>query len=509
MDEPVLDLRERPFAWAPRTGLYYPAASIENAYQNLVRCIERAAGPGLVIGGTGMGKSLLCLRLAERFREPYHVALLNSAQLFTRLDLLQNIHFALGLPYRGLEEGELRLSLFDFLDPARSSRGGLVLLVDEADTLPLRLLEELRMLTNLVRDGQPRVRLVLVGGPILEERFAHPKLECFQQRIAARCYLQPLSYDETCQYVRAQIAAAGGDPDQLVAGDAYQAVFHASDGIPRLINQVCDHALVLAAAGQRSQLDGAIIQEAWADLQQLPTPWQDAPRTASQASNVIEFGALDEPADHPGAAADSALEQAAEDQDTEVFELGPPQGDLALRVDPVYDDEEGGALPSPTPADASEPTGTAALPPVAESAPVSGPEWVAESERLAEAEPERVATPRPSVADPFAEDFEYEEVVIDRYAAMEAASLWFAPVGRTAPGPSGGVTRGVGVQEGGAADEPHSAVAGPQRIEVIRALPQDDNDLIVIVDESPHTPWNAATTGQQDYRHLFSRLRQS
>ena len=167
-------------------------------------------------------------------------------------------------------------SLVDHLTPRSQSTetsANLLLIVDEAHSLPLRLLEELRLLSNLVRQGQPRVRLVLAGGPQFEERLASPKLESFNQRIAARCYLEALDRAQTIDYVRHQINEAGGSPDRLFTSDALGAVYQATDGIPRLINQVCDHALIMACAGGVRQLTAGGIEEAWADLQQLPTPW--------------------------------------------------------------------------------------------------------------------------------------------------------------------------------------------------------------------------------------------
>jgi type II secretory pathway predicted ATPase ExeA len=493
MYESFYHLRERPFCYAPRTDLYYPAAAIEAAYQRLSRCIDRVEGPALVIGGPGTGKSLLCQRLADLFRDRLHIALLNSAQVCTRQALLQSILFELGLPYRGLEEGELRLSLMDFLDPARSSREGLLLLVDEAHTLPLRLMEELRMITNLVRDGQPRVRLVLAGGPILEERFANPKMECFNQRIAARCYLQPLNYDETCQYVRSQIAAVGGDPDAVFTADALQAVYQATDGIPRLVNQLCDHALVLAAVGQHQPLDVAVIQEAWADLQQLPTPWQATVREASTDESLIEFGSLEpdavedvRPAEAPATAPERALLADDHVDDTDVVDLGEQLDELESQVAALQADDvpEYQLAPSPS--------STAAYLPV-EPEPAAS-----------EAVPQRAVNP-------FGEDFEDEEIVVDRYAALDAASRWFEPekVGPHLPEnpepaavsmvPSSAESR---APEGG---ELH-------RAKVLRALPPDDSDLIVIVDDERGLPRDDSAGEapcRQEYRQLFSRLRQS
>lgn len=106
------------------------------------------------------------------------------------------------LPFR-LEEGELRLSLADYISHGPTTSRGMVVLVDEVQTLSLGLLEELRLLTNLFHDGQPWLRLVLFGGSELEERFASPRLESFNQRVAARCYLQAFDQAETQTYVAA------------------------------------------------------------------------------------------------------------------------------------------------------------------------------------------------------------------------------------------------------------------------------------------------------------------
>ena len=137
-----------------------------------------------------------------------------------------------------------------------SSRG-MVLLVDEAHTLPLRLLEEIRLLTNLARNGQPLVRLVLAGGPVLEERFASPKLDSFSQRLSARCYLEAFNRTETQEYIQSQINSAGGRGEQVFPEATCQSVFQATGGVPRLINQVCDHALLLAyVAGRQADRAG-------------------------------------------------------------------------------------------------------------------------------------------------------------------------------------------------------------------------------------------------------------
>jgi len=303
MQETVFNLNERPFSSDIRVERYFPGESIENARVAIARTIERAEGCSLIVGPPGSGKTMLCYVLAEQFRDQFDSVLLAGGRLPSRKSLLQAILYELGLPYRRMDEGELRLSLIDHLSPREGGPQGMLLLVDEAHTLSPKLLEELRLLTNLVRQGSPRVRLVLAGGAVLEERFASPKLAAFNQRLTARGYLEPFSSDETLQFIRAQLAAAGGEPDQIFTEKALRAIHRATDGVVRLVNQLCDHALLLAAAGSQGgeppqAIDEPGVDEAWADLQQLPMPWNmdRAPEgpLGEEPATTVEFGSLDD-----------------------------------------------------------------------------------------------------------------------------------------------------------------------------------------------------------------------
>ncbi len=396
MHDGCFGLTRRPFASVPQVDDYFPASAVEAARTALSRCLQRGEGTGLVVGPSGTGKTLLCLVLGQQFQRSFRVAMLSSGRLGTRRALFQAILYELGRPYRGMDEGELRLAVADDLMAGEASSRGLVLLVDEAHVLPLRLLEELRLLTNLARGDQPLVRLVLAGGSALEEQFASPKLDSFNQRLAARCYLNAFNRAETQAYIQHQITFAGGQAEVLFRDETCQTVFQATGGVPRLINQVCDHAMLLSYVGGRQQVNPADIEEAWADLQQLPTPWSGESGEAKKESagnGVIEFGTLDESADESARAhASAGASQGA----------GAP----ALRISPPLDESE---------SDPREPA-----------------QQIHRIEQLL-AEADEDFQPAGSImpeielrftepAPPFAEQFEHEEVINDRYAASRAAT---------------------------------------------------------------------------------------
>lgn len=472
MYEAMFGLRERPFAAAPSAERYFPGTSIENARKALTRCIERAEGTGIVIGPSGTGKTLLCQLLAQQLKNEFTTVMLASGRMCTRRALLQAILFELGLPYRGLEEGELRLTLLDHLAPRRDQTAALVLFVDEAHTLPWRLLEELRLLSNLIREGQPRVRLVLAGGPQLEERFASPKLDSFNQRLAARCYLESLEREECYAYARFQITAAGGNPDLVFAADALQSVYRASDGIPRLINQVCDHAMILAAAGGHRQITAVAIDEAWADLQQLPAPWSSSTEVQS-AKGSIEFGKLEDADDAPDAIPFRSPSDLSDYEATPAEKIERIQAQLAS-----IDDE---FLPAGS----------------------IGPE---------------VELVFHHTIDPFGERFEEEEVVLDRYASLDQVFTGRPTVssreGRDLSELLGSCTAKAGPQPPYPPEvsrEPGSGSSHPMPASLTASCEPDDDDLIIVEDD-PHPAADTLSSGaplarRQDYRQLFAKLR--
>jgi type II secretory pathway predicted ATPase ExeA len=304
MYEQVFQFNARPFTATPYVKHYFAGDAIHNALGQARVCIDRASGPVIVVGGTGTGKSLLLASLEEQYQSQFDVVNLACARLGDRRELLQSILFELQLPFKADQESDLRFELMDFLSPSERCPNGVLLLVDEAHSLSTDLLDELRLIMNFVRDGQPRVRLVMAGSQRLEENLNDPKLDSFNQRIAARCYLQNMSRDETANYVTEHIDRVGGSGAELFAPESLKAIHEVSDGCPRLINQVCDQALIVAATHGLQVVSADCIEDAWADVQCIPGTRKSGSNQDQQSTTaaletdeqwtVIEFGQLDD-----------------------------------------------------------------------------------------------------------------------------------------------------------------------------------------------------------------------
>jgi len=538
--------QRRPFLSAPSPKRYFAAAAIEEARQRIVRAIARNEGPAILVGGAGTGKSLLLAVLAEQFAAKMSVVTLAGAQLCTRKALLQVILCELGLPYRGMDEGELRLSILQHLrghgapapantkdarhmvsrhrpDAAQPRR--MLLLVDEADALPTRLLEELRVLTNVAADGLPLVSLVLGGSPILEERFADPQLDMFSQRIAARCYLAPLGREESMLYVSSQVAAAGIKPERLFTADALEAIHSATGGVPRLINQLGDQLSWMAEETGVAPLDAALVQQAWSDLQQLPAPWNSHGAAAgATADGVIEFGDLD------------AL---GNDAPTPTRRAEPL---LRRQTDVLDGDDE---LPASIPFATAGPNRLleATLDVDEFDATIEATEHLLESFDEFDELEVRPANPAPTLGsfsetpfesrrdstkataqNPFDEPFDQEEIVLDPYAAFESELLRTAPhvlnrldrafagelhrcVVRSANKPTTTTeTNGTIAAEG--AESLTAVIEKPAPVRLhdvarIPAAPDVTGDLLIIEDDDQPA---AAIIPGRHFRRLFSTL---
>jgi len=270
MYQDYFQLAERPFTTTPYAPHYCPIRYFDQALNTTRHAISEATGPAMVIGSAGIGKSMFLEVLAEKYRGFFKIACLNCSPEATRAEMLQQILFELDRPYQGMNEGELRLSLLEYLKAGEKCPNGALILADDAHMLSPELLAELNAISNLVRDGIPRVRLVLAGKPRLEETLTLPSLDSLAQRIAARCYLQAMTREQTKSYIDQHLLRTGRSSTEVFEPNAIELIAEITQGIPRIVNQICCHAMILTADNCSPTVTESVVADAWHDIQQLP-----------------------------------------------------------------------------------------------------------------------------------------------------------------------------------------------------------------------------------------------
>ena len=273
MYEAFFGLRCRPFSPLPRVETYIPLAPVREPFESLVRCIVQEQGIGVLTAPSGAGKSLVCRLLQQRFSDVRRTVLLTTARFPTRRALLQAILFELKHPFIGLSEQEARLRVLDLLQASPAPQNRMLLIVDEAHLLSPRGLEELRTLTDYEIAGTPCISLILSGQLELEELLTEPGMNALNQRVGGHVCIEPLTYEESSQYLRERLRCAGNDGLTIFTPEAIQLICSASEGNPRRLNQLSDHSLLLAYAEEERPVDESIVRAALLDLRELPLHW--------------------------------------------------------------------------------------------------------------------------------------------------------------------------------------------------------------------------------------------
>ncbi len=277
----------------PCTSRYVALGAIEEAVARVSRAIDTREAAALVIGPPGTGKSLLCGLIQKQYQPTHQVVVIGETPLEDRDAMLRHLIHHLGVDKSSIQDGDVHLALVDYINNLGDDSEGLIIIVDEAQKLSADVIESIRMITNITRDGEPRVFALLCGGVKLDETLVDSSLESFTQRAATRCYLHPMNGSETRYYIQQTIRNCGADPESTITGEAIAAIHHACDGVPRLVNQLVTQAIDCAADADETLINETFVDRAWAELQQLPSPMVDEPRIASSAT-AIEFGELDD-----------------------------------------------------------------------------------------------------------------------------------------------------------------------------------------------------------------------
>ncbi|MBY0398794.1 AAA family ATPase, partial [Myxococcota bacterium] len=270
-------LREKPFALSPDPRFLYLAASHREALAHLLYGIEQGEGFISVTGEVGTGKTTLCRTLLERLEGQIELAFLFNPSK-SALELLQSICAEFGLPAEGLGRRNLMSQLNKFLLEQKERGRRVLLIIDEAQTLSENTLEQVRLLSNLETSREKLIQILLLGQPELDRKLDERGLRQLRQRISVRWKLEPLSADETVAYVRHRISVAAGEPKDLFSESALREVHRRTGGIPRLVNQLCDRALLAGYAARAAQIGPNLIRAAAREIPDVRDPGERDPR---------------------------------------------------------------------------------------------------------------------------------------------------------------------------------------------------------------------------------------
>lgn len=257
MYESFYGLREKPFSILPDPDLIYWGAHHTLAFAMLEYGVMNNAGFTVITGEIGSGKTTLVRHLLRRLDPAVSIGLISNTP-HGRDELLQWIMMSLDLPFEGSYPvlfREFNRFLYDQYAKGRRT----IVIVDEAQNLGVDALEELRMLSNINAEKQQYLQVILVGQPQLRQLLRTPRLLQFAQRVSSDFDLKPLSPDEVTRYIEHRLRAVGS-ASQLFSAEACALIAKASGGVPRVINVLCDTALVYGFATNTTWISADLVQ---------------------------------------------------------------------------------------------------------------------------------------------------------------------------------------------------------------------------------------------------------
>ena len=282
MYEKFFGLNERPFDLTPNPKYLFLTAGHREALSNLDYGITAGTGVTVLVGDAGTGKTtLIRATLDSHQSRKTHTVYLNNPTL-TRSEFLEFLarEFELGGEVSG-SKTQLLERLEQALRRAHSENVRTALVIDEAQSLPHELLEEIRLLANIETATEKLLPIVLAGQPELAERLNHQSLRQLKQRVGLRCQLRPLDLSEAGQYIVSRVRVAGGNASTLFTREAVCLIHERSRGIPRTISVICHNALIGAFAMNQRPVTSEIVREVCEDF--------DLPAAVAAASGVASL----------------------------------------------------------------------------------------------------------------------------------------------------------------------------------------------------------------------------
>ncbi len=261
MYEAFYGLSSKPFQLNPDPNFYFGSKQHSRAKAYLEYGVSRHEGFVVITGEIGAGKTMTLRSLIEGLHgSDVVIGHLVTTQLDAE-DTLRMVGAAFGFKVKDVAKSELLVTLEAFLLSQTSQGKRCLLIVDEAQNLTMRAVEELRMLSNFQYGNQALLQTFLVGQPEFREILQRPEMEQFRQRVAATCHIGPLDAEETTAYIEHRLKCAGSTGKPSFDPEAFESIYKASHGIPRRINAICDRLLLMGFLCERTQLTVADVDE--------------------------------------------------------------------------------------------------------------------------------------------------------------------------------------------------------------------------------------------------------
>lgn len=259
-------LSEPPFNITPNPKFLFYSAKHREAFNHLLYGIRERKGFVQLTGEVGAGKTTLCRALLDQLGENFSTALILNPVLDAD-QLVKAIAMEFGLKVKGMDRLETVAEINAFLLNQMAEGRESVLIIDEAQDLTNDLLEQVRLLSNLETDDRKLLQIVLMGQPELRDRLNQHSLRQLRQRITVRYHLRPLKYSELSPYVQHRLHVSGGKGPPYFSAAALWRIQRYSQGVPRLINALCDKCLLAGFVQDRDRIDFRMVGKAIRELE--------------------------------------------------------------------------------------------------------------------------------------------------------------------------------------------------------------------------------------------------
>ena len=260
MYESYFGLKENPFNLNPDPEYLFMSEGHENAHTHLEYAVMESKGFVVLTGEIGSGKTTLLNLFLSEITDEFHVGLINQT-FATPIQFLRKMCREFEIESDSKEKEAMVEKIHEFLLKQFAGRKRVILIVDEAQNLSAKTLEEVRMLSNLESQKNHLIQIILVGQPELKHKLKKKELEQFAQRITVHCHLDALNHDEVKGYIQYRLRVAGAKRTNIFSDVAIKNIADISNGIPRMINIICDAALVYAFADSKDFINETIIED--------------------------------------------------------------------------------------------------------------------------------------------------------------------------------------------------------------------------------------------------------